>query len=89
MLMRRQIDKSFNNHLILLLCDFKHFQIPRKVGVRHVSLANNHIQDFRDIQTNKTTEYLRHYGINYAGIVYGEDGYGEQVRMCHSLQKLY
>lgn len=40
-------------------------------GVSHVTLANNHIMDFRESSTNKTCQLLKKYKIKYSGVVHG------------------
>ena len=51
----------------------------RYVGIDSVSIANNHIGDYKDEGVRNTTEILKRNHINYFGLNYG-DPYSQQVR---------
>ena len=47
----------------------------KKVGVTHVGLANNHVQDFTEPGLNRTIDRVKSAGIGFTGIVKGVSGY--------------
>ena len=60
----------------ILLHVFDHF---RAVGVDILTLANNHLTDYRDKGVKKTNDLVKKYGLISSGVVFGNDPFTKQV----------
>ena len=53
-----------------------------------VTLANNHLMDFRTPGTNRTVDMVKKYSIKYSGVVYGQH-YAKQVGVMNGEWELW
>lgn len=53
----------------------------RNVGITGVTIANNHIDDYRTAGVKETVRLLDKYDIPYTGVNFGRDPYAVQVYM--------